>query len=172
MFNYIYSIQFHFLLISLSKLKIVKKCYVQNKFYNYVKKSFSCIFYVTYDSYVIIGTSCHKLLIKKIQNLICMFMKLLPISAAKKKGIVSKKLKVCNYLITLIKYNKKIKTLSLKYNKIFKLSYTFFKKLQRLKNKTLYVFKKNYKKDILIFANKKLKTLFKNIILLFYKKIS
>lgn len=170
-FIHIYLTQFHFLLISLSKLKIVKRCYVQNKFYNYVKKSFGCIFYAKYDNNIILGTSCNKPIISKIQNLIFIFMKLLFIFAFKKKGIVSKKVKVCHYLITKVKFNKKIKILSFKYNKIFKLSSVFLKKLQKLKNETFYILKKNCKKNILTFANKKLKIIFKTIVLLFYKKI-
>ena len=171
LFIHIYLIQFHFFLIFLSKLKIVKKCYVQNKFYNYVKKSFGCIFYTKYDSNIIIGTSCNKLLINKIQNLTFIFMKFLSIFAVKKKGIVSKKVKVCDYLINVVKFNKKIKILSSKYNKMFKLSYTFFKKVQKLKSKAFFTLQKNCKKNTL-FANKKLKIIFKNIVLLFYKKIT
>jgi hypothetical protein len=99
-------------------------------------------------------------------------MKLSFIFADKKKGIISKKVKVFDYLINIVKFNKKIKILSFKYNKMFKLCDVFLKKLLKLKSKTFSVLKKKFKENILTFANKKLKTIFKNIVLLFYKKIT
>lgn len=170
-FVHIYLTQFHFFLICLSKLKIVKKCYVQNKFYNYRTKSFGRIFYLKHENNFFMGTSCNKLITNKIQNLIFIYIKPLSIFVIRKKEIVSKKVKICDYIIITVKFNKKIKILSFKYNKVFKLSNVFFKNLQKLKNETFYILRKNCKKHILIFANKKLKTIFKNLVLLFYNKI-
>jgi hypothetical protein len=150
---------------------VVKKYHVKNKFYNYITKSSGRIFYVKYENNFFMGTNCNKLITNKIQNLISIFIKPLFIYIIKKKEIISKKIKICDYLITMIKSNKKIKILNFKYNKVFKLSYIFFKKLQKLKNETFYILKKNCKKQILTFANKNLKIIFKNIVLLFYNKI-